>query len=34
MGLCLVMQGVQDFATVNVGDFGGLGFRRVFNPLV
>jgi hypothetical protein len=33
MGLCLVMQGVRDFATVNVLDFEGLGFRRVFNPL-
>jgi uncharacterized protein len=33
MGLSLVSSGVRDFATVNVKDFAGLGFRRVFNPL-
>jgi len=33
LGLCLVMQGVGEFATVNVRDFEGLGFKRVFNPL-
>ncbi len=33
MGLSLVSSGVRDFATVNVKDFSGLGFRRVFNPL-
>jgi len=31
--LCLVAQGVREFATVNLKDFAGLGFRRVFNPL-
>jgi uncharacterized protein len=34
LGLCLVAQGVREFATVNLKDFAGLGFRRVFNPLV
>jgi predicted nucleic acid-binding protein len=34
LGLCLVAQGVREFATVNLTDFAGLGFRRVFNPLV
>ncbi len=33
LALCLVAQGVREFATVNVKDFAGLGFRRVFNPL-
>lgn len=33
LGLCLVAQGVREFATVNLKDFAGLGFRRVFNPL-
>ena len=33
LGLCLVAQGVREFATVNLQDFAGLGFRRVFNPL-
>ena len=32
--LTMVAQGVTDFATVNVKDFEGLGFRRVWNPLV
>lgn len=27
-------QGVTDFATVNVKDYEGLGFRRVWNPLL
>jgi hypothetical protein len=31
--LTLTAQGVDDFATVNVKDFTGLGFRRVWNPL-
>jgi uncharacterized protein len=33
LALCLVAQGVREFATVNVKDFADLGFRRVFNPL-
>lgn len=33
LALCLVTQGVREFATVNLKDFAGLGFRRVFNPL-
>jgi uncharacterized protein len=33
LGLSLVAQGVREFATVNLKDFAGLGFRRVFNPL-
>ena len=33
LGLCLVAQGVREFATVNLKDFAGLGFRRVFKPL-
>jgi hypothetical protein len=32
--LTLIEQGVIDFATVNVKDFNGLGFRKVWNPLV
>lgn len=31
--LTLRRYGVTDFATVNVRDFEGLGFRRVWNPL-
>jgi uncharacterized protein len=31
--LSLRRQGVADFATVNVKDFKGFGFRRVWNPL-
>lgn len=31
--LTLRAQGVTDFATVNVRDYEGLGFRRVWNPL-
>ena len=34
LGLSLVAQGVTDFATVNLRDFAGLGFRKVWNPLV
>lgn len=34
LALCLLAQGVREFATVNVKDFTGLGFQRVFNPLV
>ena len=30
----LQAHGVTDFATANVKDFAGLGFRRVWNPLV
>lgn len=33
MGLCLLRQGVTEFATVNIKDFKGIGFRRVWNPL-
>ena len=29
----LVVQGVTDFATVNLKDFSEAGFKRVFNPL-
>lgn len=32
-GLSLLRNGVTEFATVNVKDFEGLGFRRVWNPL-
>ena len=31
--LCMLRQGVTDFATVNVKDFEGLGFAKVWNPL-
>jgi len=31
--LAMTSQGVTEFATVNVKDFEGLGFRRVWNPL-
>lgn len=31
--LSLVQQGVTEFATVNVKDFQGFGFHRVWNPL-
>jgi toxin-antitoxin system PIN domain toxin len=33
MALTLLRQGVREFATVNVKDFEGLGFARVWNPL-
>lgn len=33
LGLSLIHQGVTDFATVNVKDFDGVGFARVWNPL-
>jgi predicted nucleic acid-binding protein len=33
LGLCLLQQGVTDFATANVKDFDGLGFHRVWDPL-
>lgn len=33
LGLTLLHQGVMEFATANVKDFAGLGFRRVYNPL-
>ena len=32
--LSLLAQGVTEFATANIKDFTGLGFRRVWNPLV
>jgi len=32
--LTMTSQGVTEFATVNVKDFAGLGFRKVWNPLV
>lgn len=31
--LTMTAQGVTEFATANVKDFEGLGFRRVWNPL-
>lgn len=31
--LSMISQGVTDFATVNVKDFQGMGFRRVWSPL-
>jgi toxin-antitoxin system PIN domain toxin len=31
--LTMTAQGVTDFATVNVKDYEGLGFRRVWNPI-
>jgi toxin-antitoxin system PIN domain toxin len=31
--LTMTAQGVTDFATVNVKDFAGLGFRKVWDPL-
>lgn len=31
--LTMTSQGVTEFATLNVKDFEGLGFRRVWNPL-
>ena len=32
--LCLLRNGVTEFATVNVKDFQGIGFGRVWNPLL
>jgi hypothetical protein len=32
-GLSLIQQGVTEFATVNLRDFQGFGFERVWNPL-
>ncbi len=32
--LTMTAQGVTEFATVNVKDYEGFGFRRVWNPLV
>jgi len=29
----MLQQGVTEFATLNVKDFQGLGFQRVWNPL-
>lgn len=34
LGLSLVRHGVTDFATANTKDFGNMGFRRVWNPLL
>lgn len=31
--LTMMAQGVTEFATVNVKDFEGLGFRKVWNPI-
>jgi toxin-antitoxin system PIN domain toxin len=31
--LTMISQGVTEFATVNVKDFEGVGFRKVWNPL-
>lgn len=31
--LTMIAQGVTEFATVNVKDFDGVGFRRVWSPL-
>ena len=31
--LTITAQGVKDFATVNIKDYEGFGFRRVWNPL-
>jgi len=33
LALTLIRQGVTEFATVNMKDFHGLGFQRVWNPL-
>jgi uncharacterized protein len=33
MALTLLRQGVDEFATMNVKDFEGFGFRRVWDPL-
>jgi predicted nucleic acid-binding protein len=32
--LTMTAQGVTEFATANVKDYEGMGFRRVWNPLV
>jgi toxin-antitoxin system PIN domain toxin len=32
--LTMIAQGVTEFATANVKDFEGVGFRRVWNPLL
>jgi uncharacterized protein len=32
--LTMIAQGVTEFATANVKDYEGLGFRKVWNPLV
>lgn len=32
--LTMTTQGVDEFATVNLRDYQGLGFRKVWNPLV
>ena len=34
LALSLLRQGVGEFATVNTRDFDGLGFARVWNPLL
>jgi uncharacterized protein len=31
--LTMIHQGVTEFATMNVKDFQGLGFKRVWNPI-
>lgn len=32
--LTMIAQGVTEFATVNLKDFEGVGFRKVWNPLI
>ncbi len=32
--LTMTAQGLTEFATVNVKDYEGFGFRRVWNPLI
>ncbi len=32
--LTMIAQGVTEFATVNIKDYEGFGFRKVWNPLV
>lgn len=33
LGMSLVAQGITEFATVNLKDFEGMGFKKVWNPL-
>lgn len=33
LGMSLVLQGITEFATVNLKDFQGIGFKKVWNPL-
>ena len=34
LALTLIHHGVREFATANLKDFDGLGFERVWNPLL